>query len=109
MGGGIYLIQDNDQLVEMTEQAYDSEDQLQEFLETYPNLLAGDDIDRGTPRRWLLVSREIGTAKEEEMTQEWALSHLFLDQEAIPTLVEVKPAYNTELRQKVVGTYHFLP
>ena len=103
MGGGIYLIQDNDQLVEMTEQAYDSEDQLQEFLETYPNLLAGDDIDRGTPRRWLLVSREIGTAKEEEMTQEWALSHLFLDQEAIPTLVEVKPAYNTELRQKVVG------
>lgn len=103
MGGGIYLIQDNDQLVEMTEQAYDSEDQLQEFLETYPNLLAGDDIDRGTPRRWLLISREIATAKEEEMTQEWALSHLFLDQEAIPTLVEVKPTYNTEFRQKVVG------
>ncbi|MGD1700079.1 hypothetical protein [Dapis sp. BLCC M229] len=103
MGGGIYLIQDNDQLVEMTEQAYDSEDQLQEFLETYPNLLAGDDIDRGIPRRWLLISREIATSKEEEMTQEWALSHLFLDQEAIPTLVEVKPTHNTEARQKVVG------
>ena len=103
MGGGIYLIQDNDQLVEMTEQAYDSEDQLQEFLETYPNLLAGDDIDRGIPRRWLLISREIVTSKEEEMTQEWALSHLFLDQEAIPTLVEVKPTHNTEVRQKVVG------
>ncbi|NEQ39402.1 MAG: hypothetical protein F6K40_25365 [Okeania sp. SIO3I5] len=103
MGGGIYLIQDNDQLVEMTEQAYDSEDQLQEFLETYPNLLAGDDIDRGIPRRWLLISREIVTSKEEEMTQEWALSHLFLDQEAIPTLVEVKPTHNREVRQKVVG------
>ncbi len=103
MGGGIYLIQDNDQLVEMTEQAYDSEDQLQEFLETYPNLLAGDDIDRGTPRRWLLISREIPTSKEEEMTQQWALSHLFLDQEAIPTLVEVKATYNAEARQKVVG------
>ena len=50
MEGGIYLIQDNDQLVEMTEQAYDSEDQLQEFWETYPNLLAEDDIHRGIPR-----------------------------------------------------------
>ena len=50
MEGGIYLIQDNDQLVEMTEQAYDSEDQLQEFWETYPHLLAEDDIYRGIPR-----------------------------------------------------------
>ncbi|MEB3343396.1 hypothetical protein [Okeania sp.] len=103
MGGGIYLIQDNDQLVEMTEQAYDSEDQLQEYLETYPNLLAGDDIDRGIPRRWLLISQDIATSKEEDITQEWALSHLFLDQEAIPTLVEIKPTHNRDVRQKVVG------
>ena len=103
MGGGIYLIQGNDQLVEMTEQAYDSEDQLQEFLDTYPNLLAGDDIDRGTPRRWLLILREIAASNEEDITQKWALSHLFLDQEAIPTLVEVKQTHNTEVRQKLVG------
>lgn len=103
MGGGIYLIHNDDQLVEMTEQAYDSEDQLQEFLETYPNLLAGDDIDRATPRRWLLISREVATSTEEDITQRWALSHLFLDQEAIPTLVEVKRTHNTEIRQKVVG------
>ena len=31
MGGGIYLIDDDDRLVEMTEKAYDSEDQLQEL------------------------------------------------------------------------------
>lgn len=103
MGGGIYLIHDNDELVEMTEQAYDSEDQLQEFLETYPNLLAGDDIDRVTPRRWLLISREIAISTDEDITQRWALSHLFLDQEAIPTLVEVKPTHNSEVRQKMVG------
>ena len=30
--------------VETTEQAYDSEDLLQELLEKYPNLLAGDQI-----------------------------------------------------------------
>jgi hypothetical protein len=40
--GGIYLIQDNGQLVEMLEQPYDSEALLQELLAKYPNLLAGD-------------------------------------------------------------------
>lgn len=47
----------------MMEQPYDSEDQIQELLETYPNLLAGDEIDRlqtrhgKSLRRWLLISR----------------------------------------------------
>lgn len=103
MGGGIYLIQDNDQLVEMTEQAYDSEDQLQELLETYPNLLAGDQIDRATPRRWLLISREVANLSEEDAASRWSLDHLFLDQDAIPTLVEVKRTPNADSRQKVIG------
>ncbi|MGL5083836.1 MAG: hypothetical protein ACRC8A_20325 [Microcoleaceae cyanobacterium] len=103
MGGGIYLVQDDDRLVEMTEQPYDSEDQLQELLETYPNLLAGDEIDRGTPRRWLLISREATIPAEENLGSRWALDHLFLDQDAIPTLVEVKRNFSPELRQKVLG------
>jgi hypothetical protein len=103
MGGGIYLIQDDDRLVEMTEQAYDSEDQLQELLETYPNLLAGDEIDRATPRRWLLISREASLSAEEEFNERWSLTHLFLDQDGIPTLVEIKRSHNQEVRQKVVG------
>lgn len=103
MGGGIYLIQDDDRLVEMMEQAYDSEDQLQELLETYPNLLAGDDIDRATPKRWLQISREISVSPEEDFTDRWSLTHVFLDQDAIPTLVEVKRSQNSDVRQKVVG------
>lgn len=103
MGGGIYLIQDDDQLVEMMEQAYDSEDQLQELLETYPNLLAGDEIDRATPRRWLLISREVTIPAEEEASGRWSLDHLFLDQDAIPTLVEIKRSHNAETRQKMLG------
>lgn len=103
MGGGIYLIQDNDQLVEMTEQAYDSEDQLQELLETYPNLLAGDQIDRATPRRWLLISREVAALSEEDTAARWSLDHLFLDQDAIPTLVEVKRTPSADTRQRVIG------
>ena len=42
MNGGIYLMQGDGQLVEMTEHDYASEDQLQELLVKYPNLLAGD-------------------------------------------------------------------
>jgi uncharacterized DUF497 family protein len=103
MGGGIYLIQDDDRLVEMTEQPYNSEDQLQELLETYPNLIAGDQIDRATPRRWLLISRDVTLLSEDESAGRWSLDHLFLDQDAIPTLVEVKRTRNAESRQKIVG------
>lgn len=45
MSGGIYLIQGDGQLVEMTEASYDSEDLLQGLLARYPNLLAGDQMD----------------------------------------------------------------
>jgi hypothetical protein len=103
MGGGIYLIDDDDRLVEMTEQAYDSEDQLQELLEKYPNLLAGDQIDRATPRRWLSVNRESAIALEEDGVDRWNFDHLFLDQDGIPTLVEVKRTNDTDMRQKILG------
>ena len=103
MSGGIYLIQDNGQLVEMTEQTYDSEDLLQGLLAKYPNLLAGDQIDSAAPRRWLLIAREMGLPSEEEGADRWAVDHLFLDQDAIPTLVEVKRSTDTRLRREVVG------
>lgn len=65
MPGGIYLIQDDGKLVEMKQQAYDSEKLLQRLLSEYPNLLAGDQIDPRTPRRWLLISREVPVPSEE--------------------------------------------
>ncbi len=43
MAGGVYLIQGDGGLVEMTEQTYGSEDKLQEMLVQHPNLLAGDE------------------------------------------------------------------
>ncbi|TAE57962.1 MAG: hypothetical protein EAZ88_00455 [Oscillatoriales cyanobacterium] len=102
MAGGIYLIQDDDRLVEMMEQPYDSEDQLQDLLVTYPNLIAGDQIDRATARKWLLISRE-SVPTDEETAVQWSLDHLFLDQNAVPTLVDVRRTPNAALRQKVLG------
>jgi len=101
--GGIYLIQDNGQLIEMTEQEYDSEDLLQELLAKYTNLLAGEQIDSESPRRFLLISREISLPSDENSAGRWSVDHLFLDQDAIPTIVEVKRSSDTRIRREVVG------
>ena len=103
MPGGIYLVRDDDDLVEMNETPYDSEDLLQELLAKYPNLLAGDQMSTDAPRRWLLVSREMGLPSDELQGARWSVDHLFLDQEGVPTLVEVKRSSDTRLRREVVG------
>ena len=103
MNGGLFLLQDNGQLLEMKEQKYDSEDLLQELIAKYPNLLAGDQIDSDNPRRWLLISREISIPDSELGHGRFSLDHLFLDQDGIPTLVEVKRSSDTRIRREVVG------
>ena len=91
-----------EELVEMVEQRYEAEDVLQRLLADYPGLLAGD-LDEEPRRRWLLVQREIGIAGEEDGSDRWSLDHLFLDQDGVPTLVEVKRSSDTRLRREVVG------
>lgn len=103
MSGGIYLIQDNGQLVEMKETPYDSEALLQELLEKYPDLLAGDQINSSIPRKWLFVKREMEVPSQADGAGRWLLDHLFLDQDGIPTLVEVKRSSDTRIRREVVG------
>ena len=103
MSRGIFLIDDKEKLVELREQPYDSEAVLQRLLADYPSLLAGDLVDRLHPRRWLLVAREISVPGEQGGTGRWSLDHLFLDQDAVPTLVEVKRSSDTRIRREVVG------
>ena len=90
MPGGIFLLDPAGDLTEMAETAFAAEIDLQQLLARHPDLLAGDQIDPGTPRRWLLVSREVGIPDQEQGGSRWALDHLFLDQDDVPTLVEVK-------------------
>lgn len=103
MSGGIYLIQDGGELVKMNERGYDTEDLLQGYLARHHDLLAGDQRDSNTPRRWLLVAREVSLASEEGGSGRWSVDHLFLDQDAIPTIVEVKRSTDTRIRREVVG------
>jgi hypothetical protein len=90
------------ELVEMVEQPYEAETVLQRLLADHPNLLAGEQDDEPR-RRWLLVQRELGIAGEEEGSDRWRIDHLFLDQDGVPTLVEVKRSSDTRLRREVVG------
>jgi hypothetical protein len=103
MSGGIYLLRDEDQLVEMLEQPYDSEAVLQQLLAKHPSLLAGDQLGADSPRRWVLVAREASLPSEEDGGGRWSVDHLFLDQDAVPTLVEVKRSSDTRIRREVVG------
>src|SRR5262245_18443069 len=103
MSSGIYLIQEGCKLVEMSEQPYESEDLLQKLLATHPNLLAGNQIDAVAPRKWLLITRELGVPSEQDGSDRWSLDHLFLDQDGISTLVEVKCSDDTRIRRVVVG------
>lgn len=100
---GIFLIQESGQLVEMTEQQYGSEDDLQRLLADYPKLLTGNQANGVTPRRWLLVSREIQVPSEGGAIGRLAVDHLFVDEDGVPTLVEVKRSSNPEIRRQVVG------
>lgn len=44
-----------------------------------------------------------GIASEEGGGTRWSVDHLFLDQDGVPTLVEVKRSTDTRIRREVVG------
>lgn len=102
MSDKIYLI-DGDNLRSMNEQQYDSEDEFQELLENHPELLTGDLMGTDEPVKFMLLKREQGVPKEEGGAQHWSLDHLYIDQNAWPTLVEVKRSKDTRIRREVVG------
>lgn len=103
MGEGIYVEQDGE-LVNMAMAPYASEDVLQRLLEKHSVLLAGEQLTpNAEPRRFLLVRREAGVPDVLGGGGRWSIDHLFVDQDGIPTLVEVKRSTDTRIRREVVG------
>ncbi len=103
MGERIYAISQEGRLEPLEEQAFPTEDELQSLIADHPELLDGEQIRPGDPRRWVLVTREKGIAESQGSGARWAVDHLIVDQDAVPTLVEVKRASNPEIRRTVVG------
>jgi hypothetical protein len=100
--GSIFLRKDG-KLEPLTEKTYDAEHELQALLAEHADPLLGGDQIGSTPRRWLLLAREMGLPGEDGGGARWSVDHLFIDQEGIPTIVEVKRSTNTEIRREVVG------
>jgi hypothetical protein len=90
------------ELLEMIERPYAAERDLQGYLETHPELLSAE-ADGNERRQWLLVRRDMGVSDRDEGPDRWSLDHLFVDQDAIPTFVEVKRNSDTRIRREVVG------
>jgi len=76
---------------------------LQELLVSYPNLIPGDQIDDLNPRKWILIAKEASVFDNDEGISRWYVDHLFLDQDGIPTLVEVKRSSDARIRREVIG------
>ncbi|WP_223816114.1 hypothetical protein [Adhaeribacter rhizoryzae] len=103
MNETIFHLDNSGKLTELNEANYISEDLLQKLLADYPNLISGSQINSLRPRRWLLISREFRVPDDKDASGRWSLDHLFIDQDGIPTLVEVKRSTDTRIRREVIG------
>ena len=77
--GSIFIINEDNTLLKMDETSYDSEEILQKLLDSYPDLLAGDQMNRENPRRWIPIAREFGIPSAMNGASQWRIDHLFID------------------------------
>ena len=103
MAERIYVRNGAGGLEPLEEKPFSSEDALQALLAEHPELLDGEQMRPGDPRRWILVTREQPIADTAGGSPRWSLDHLVIDQDATPTLIEVKRGANSEVRRTVVG------
>ena len=103
MSTGFFSFDDKNKLIDVSQMAFESEDALQTLVAEYPQLLSGDEGSAAGISEWLFVAREMGIPSEEGAGDRWAVDHLFLDREGVPTLVEVKRSTDGRIRREVVG------
>ncbi len=83
-----------------------NEEELQRLIAKHPRLVSTDeDLDAvgADSMPLLLIQREVGIPGAPGGGGRWSIDHVFVTAKAIPVLVEVKRASNTELRRQVVG------
>ena len=103
MSERIYTTELGGKFEALEETPFAAEDELQALIAEHPELLDGEQIHPGNPRRWILITREKGISPSSSESARWAVDHLIVDQDAIPTLVEVKRSSNPEIRRTIVG------
>lgn len=103
MSDRIYVETDAGELRATDETPFVDEDELQRLIATNPELLGGEQLNGDEAKRWVLIKREQEVPPGEDTAGWWSLDHLFVDQDAVLTLVECKRGSNTDLRRKVVA------
>lgn len=99
----IYTSTGDGKLEALEETRFPTENELQALIAEHPELLDGEQIRPGDARRWILVTREKGIAASAGEAARWSVDHLIIDQDAVPTLAEVKRGSNPEIRRTIVG------
>lgn len=103
MSERIYARSEDGGLEPLEEEPFSTEDELQSLIAEHPELLDGEQMRPGDPRRWILISREKGIAETSDEGARWYLDHLLVDQDAVPTLAELKRGSNSQIRRTIVG------
>lgn len=96
-GPKIFAEDEKGLLVAMRPSAPPSEDELQDLIARFPEILSEFEKDL------LLVKREKGVPDALSGAERWSLDHLFITKSAVPVLVEVKRASDTRIRREVIG------
>ena len=99
----IYTRDQQGRLEPLEDERFEKEDELQALIAEHPELLDGTQMRPEDPLRWILIAREQGIAESSDSAARWAVDLLLADQDALPTLVEVKRGSNPEIRRTVVG------
>ena len=99
----MFLIEKGGKPKRLPAATFQTEDEFRRLLADFPELLTDADFGEGSPRKWLLVTREAMVPDSQDGSGRWSLDHLFLDQDGVPTLVEIKRASDPRVRREVVA------
>ena len=102
MSERIYRLDGDGEPQPLAETPFPREADIQRLITAHPEVLAGEAMTPAEPRRWLLVGDEV-PVPDGAGGARWALDILLIDQDARPTLVEVKRGSNPEVRREVLG------
>ena len=99
--GNLYLMSDGGKAIAAHEQLYESENDLQTIVAENPHLLVPSESMQ--EQSLMLVRREYPVTDPDDDSISYSLDHLFLDQDGVPVLVEVKRSSDTRIRREVIG------
>ena len=100
----VYIIGDDGHSKEMVPVRVQSEElELQRILDKNYDLLLGDQMNFEQPRRWLLIKREMPVFEPGASQSAGSFDFLFVDQDAIPTIVECKRLSDAPSRREMIG------